>query len=164
MPGDIVLIAHNNDSFDIHFLRNEFQRCGRELPEWKFLDSLKWARRYRPDLPRYTLQFLREVYGITANNAHRALDDVLVLQKVFEAMTDDLPLETVFHLLAQQRKITRMPFGKHQGKPLEKVPRDYIHWLASNDAFDKRENEELRISFEKLGFLTPSEFVTSQEH
>lgn len=24
----------------------------------------------------------------------------------------------------------KMPFGKHKGKPLEKVPRDYLEWLV----------------------------------
>src|SRR5437016_1356762 len=68
--GDVVLIAHNNDAFDLHFMKAEFNRCGQQMPSWKFLDSLKWARRYRKDLPRHTLQFLREIYGISANNAH----------------------------------------------------------------------------------------------
>ncbi len=42
------------------------------------------------DLPRHSLQFLREVYGIEKNNAHRALDDVVVLYEVFQKMVDDL--------------------------------------------------------------------------
>ena len=74
--GDVVLIAHNNDAFDKLFLEAEFQRAGLQMPEWIFIDSLKWSRKYRTDLPRHSLQFLREVYGIEANQAHRALDDV----------------------------------------------------------------------------------------
>lgn len=97
--GDVVLIAHNNDAFDLHFLKNEFKLADTAMPPWRFIDSLKWARKYRPDLPRHSLQFLREVYGIKANQAHRALDDVIILHKVFSAMIDDLPLPTVFELL-----------------------------------------------------------------
>ena len=41
--GEVVLIAHNNDAFDIHFLRKEFDRNELEMPSWKFADSLKWA-------------------------------------------------------------------------------------------------------------------------
>lgn len=151
--GDVVLIAHNNDGFDIHFLRNECTRHSIPFPTWNFLDSLKWARRYRPDLPRHTLQFLREIYKIAENNAHRALDDVLVLHQVFSCMTDDLDIETVIKLLNKPREIHHMPFGKHQGTPLKEVPRDYIKWLASSGAFEKPENAELRSCFEKLGFL-----------
>jgi len=152
--GEVVLIAHNNDNFDIHFLRNEFERHDMKMPEsWKFIDSLKWARRYRPDLPKHTLQYLREIYGIQINNAHRAMDDVIILHKVFSAMIKDLPIETVYNLISQKRKITSMPFGKHKGKPLDKVPKDYIEWLTDNGAMDKTENNELRECFEKLGFL-----------
>lgn len=151
--GDVVLIAHNNDAFDVHFLRNEFARHEVEMPEWRFLDSLKWARRYRPDLPRHTLQFLRETYNIEANNAHRALDDVVVLLKVFQQMTDDLDIEQAMQLLNAPKEIKVMPFGKHQGKTLADVPKDYIKWLAKNEALDKPENKQLKESFEKLGIL-----------
>ena len=152
--GNVVLIAHNNDAFDYHFLKNEFTRCEAVMPEWKFLDSLKWARRYRKDLPRHTLQFLRETYGIQANNAHRALDDVIVLHQVFTEMTDDLSIETIYGLLKKPRDLQHMPFGKHQGKPLKELPKDYVRWLAGNGAFDKLENSDLKQSLEKLGLLT----------
>ena len=151
--GETVLIAHNNDSFDIHFLKHEHKRAGRDLPPWKFLDSLKWARRDRPDLPRHTLQFLREMYGIAANNAHRALDDVVVLHQVFSHLIDDLTIDQVFALLNRSRPLQHMPFGKYQGVPLQKVPADYVSWLASNGFFDKDDNKELKDCFEKLGLL-----------
>lgn len=152
--GDVVLIAHNNDAFDYYFIRNEFERAGISMPSWKFLDSLKWARRYRNDLPRHTLQFLREIYGIAENNAHRALDDVLVLHAVFKNMTDDLSIEDIFTLLNKPREIHHMPFGKHQGVPLKQLPKDYVKWLAGSGAFDKAENQELKQSLEKLGLIS----------
>lgn len=153
--GDVVLVAHNNDNFDVHFLRNEFQRHNIEMPSWKFFDTLKWARRYRPDLPRHTLQFLREIYGIAANNAHRALDDVIVLHQIFQSLTDDLHIEEVYSLLNRPRSIQNMPFGKHQGQPLSQLPRSYIQWLGSSGALDKQENQELKDSFQRLGLLAP---------
>lgn len=97
--GDVVLIAHNNEKFDQPFLYYEYCRAGALFPSWSMIDSLKWARKYRPDLPRHTLQFLREVYNIEPNKAHRALNDVFILHQVFNAMIDDLPLETVLQLL-----------------------------------------------------------------
>ena len=150
---DAVLIAHNNDAFDKLFLENECKRAGLEMPKWKYIDTLKWARKYRSDLPRHTLQSLREVYGIPPNQAHRALDDVTVLHQIFAQMIDDLPIETVFSLLQQTKQLTRMPFGKHQGKALSEIPRDYVRWMAGSGAFDKAENKELRETFEKLGLL-----------
>lgn len=155
--GDVVLIAHNNDTFDLPLMRSEFLRHGTAMPlSWKFIDSLKWARRYRPDLPRHTLQFLRETYGIQANQAHRALDDVQILHQVFNLMIDDLPLDKVYALLNQPRDLQHMPFGKHQGKPLKSLPRDYVAWLAGSGAFDKAENQELKSALQKLGLLGPN--------
>ncbi len=152
-PPESVLIAHNNDAFDKLFLEQEFKRSGLEFPNFRFIDTLKWARKYRGDLPRHTLQSLREVYGFPANQAHRALDDVIVLHQVFSAMIDDLPIETILDLLARPQVLSRMPFGKHQGKLLAEVPKDYVSWLASSGAFDKSENQELKENFEKLGLL-----------
>lgn len=154
--GDVVLIAHNNDGFDYHFLKAEFGRSGMTLPSWKFLDSLKWARRYRNDLPRHTLQFLREIYGIQANNAHRALDDVIVLYQVFKHMVDDLSIDEIYNLLNKPRELHHMPFGKHQGMPLKNLPKDYVAWMASSGAFEKPEHLELKLSLEKLGLLQPA--------
>jgi DNA polymerase-3 subunit epsilon len=125
------------------------------MPTWKFLDSLKWSRRYRKDLPRHTLQFLREIYSIPANNAHRALDDVIVLHKVFSYMTDDLSVDEIYALLNRPRELHHMPFGKHQGMPLKDLPKDYLKWLAGSGAFAKPENQELKMSLEKLGVLEP---------
>ncbi len=155
--GDVILIAHNNDNFDLHFLRNEFQRHNLSWPSWNFLDTLKWARRYRPDLPRHTLQFLRELYEIPANQAHRALDDVMVLYEVFSRMTDDLTIEQAFQLLnapQREKEIHHMPFGKHQGTPLKELPSHYVRWLAGSGALDKEENAALKRQFQKLGLLT----------
>lgn len=152
--GDVVLIAHNNDAFDLQFLRAEFARHSLTMPAWKFLDSLKWARRYRPDLPRHSLQFLREIYGIAANNAHRALEDVKVLYQIFQSFLDDLSIEEAFALLNAPRSIQTMPFGKHQGQPLSKVPRAYIQWLDSSGALDKPDNQELKATFHRLGLMT----------
>lgn len=154
--GEVVLVAHNNDGFDYHFLNAEFKRNGMSLPPWKFFDTLKWARRYRSDLPRHTLQFLREIYDIEANNAHRALDDVIVLHKVFMHMTDDLPMEEIYALINRPKEVHHMPFGKHQGMPLKNLPKDYLKWLSGSGAFEKAENQELKMSLEKLGLLQPA--------
>lgn len=151
--GESVLIAHNNDGFDIHFMRNEYKIAEEVMPSWRFLDTLKWARKYRPDLPRHTLQFLRETYGFEANNAHRALDDVIILHKVFSCMIDDLSFETIIALLEKPSNIVSMPFGKHQGKLLSDIPKDYIQWLDKTGAFDKQENNALKAAFDKLGML-----------
>lgn len=151
--GDVVLIAHNNDAFDYHFLKQEFLRNELEMPSWKFFDTLKWSRRYRTDLPRHSLQFLRELFDIPANNAHRALDDVIVLHQVYSYLTDDLSIEQAYQLLNTPRIMQHMPFGKHQGKPLKEIPKDYVEWLKGSGAFEKPENQELKQRFIDLNLL-----------
>jgi DNA polymerase III subunit epsilon len=152
--GEVVLIAHNNDNFDKHFLAAEFARAEVQLPKYPYIDTLKWARKFRPDLPKYSLQYLREVYGVVANNAHRALDDVMVMKQIFEQMTDDLSLEEIYRLLHKKSgPITQMPFGKHRGTPLRKVPKSYLMWLSKSGALDKEDNEELKATLEGLALI-----------
>jgi len=152
--GDVVLIAHNNDAFDKLFLEAEFKRGGLIIPQWKYIDSLKWSRKYRKDLPRHSLQFLREAYGIESNQAHRALDDVMVLYQIFSKMIDDIEMKKVLELLSQKSQVQRMPFGKHSGKLLSEVPKEYVKWLAKEGALDKGDNGQLKEAFEKMGYLT----------
>ncbi|MBN1915164.1 MAG: DUF3820 family protein [Parachlamydiales bacterium] len=146
-----VLIAHNNDAFDKLFLQEEFAAAHISIPSWKYIDTLKWARKYRRDLPKHSLQYLREVYGIEENTAHRALDDVITLYKVFSKMIGDLTMESILELLQSSSILTHMPFGKHQGMPLKELPKNYIIWLSKNGAFDK--NQSLKESLNKLGLL-----------
>ncbi|MCI0381611.1 MAG: DUF3820 family protein [Chlamydiae bacterium] len=150
-----VLIAHNNDSFDKPFLEYEFKRSSLDFPtSWEYIDTLKWSRKYRPDLPKHTLQHLREIYQIPPNQAHRALDDVMILYRLFSLMIDDLPIEKVLKLLSEQPRVHRMPFGKHRGRPLSEIPKDYVKWLDESGALKKGENQLLKKSFVDLGLLT----------
>jgi DNA polymerase-3 subunit epsilon len=145
-----VLIAHNNERFDKPFLESECLRANLSIPAWDYVDTLKWSRKYRSDLPSHALQAIREAYSFAANQAHRALDDVMMLYQIFSIMIDDLPIETVMALLSQSSDTGRMPFGKYQGKPLAEVPRDYFAWLKKSGALDKPENKELKEAAAKL--------------
>ncbi len=150
---DVVLIAHNNDSFDKPFLECEYKRNEVALPNWPYIDSLKFSRKYRPDLPRHSLQHLREYHGIKANNAHRALDDVIILHQIFSLMIDDLTMETILGLMNQKQTLRHMPFGKHRGTPIKDMPAGYVRWLHENGALDKPDNAELKEAFSERGFL-----------
>jgi DNA polymerase-3 subunit epsilon len=152
---DAILIAHNNERFDKLFLEAEASRNNLIFPTWRYIDSLKWSRKYRTDLPSHALQSLREVYGFEANQAHRALDDVIMLYKIFSLMIDDLSIETVFELLSQQSDANRMPFGKYQGRLLSEVPPDYFAWLKNSGALDKSDNKDLKDALLKMGILKP---------
>jgi DNA polymerase-3 subunit epsilon len=148
--GNVVLVAHNNDAFDRPFLEAEFKRADLTIPSWMFFDTLKWARKYRPDLPRHSLQFLREIYGIEANQAHRALNDVYVLNEVFGRMVGDLSWTDIIALIQEARKPTHMPFGKHAGKPLKELPHSYRAWLFESGALDKEDNRLLKEALQEI--------------
>jgi len=151
--GEVVLIAHNNDAFDLPFMRTEFKRSNLTFPPWPFIDSLKFARKYRPDLPRHSLQHLREYHGIPANNAHRALDDVIILHKVFTEMVDDLTMETILKIMTEKKALRRMPFGKYRGQPLEKIPARYVQWLIDKGTLEAPHHQRLRDGFKELGMI-----------
>ena len=77
----------------------------------------------------------------------------MILEKLFSKMVDDLDFSVIYELLQKKEKIVRMPFGKHQGKPLKEVPKNYITWLLSNGAFDKPENNMLKEELVSLGII-----------
>jgi DNA polymerase-3 subunit epsilon len=102
---DCVLIGHNCELFDKPFIEAEFKRNNLMPHEWLLLDTLKWARKYRNDLPRHSMQYLREIYNIPPNQAHRALDDVIILQKLFSKMAGDLTIDQILQLLYRDKPI-----------------------------------------------------------
>jgi DNA polymerase III subunit epsilon len=112
--GEVVLIAHNGKDFDVPFLMHEMKRCQKTMPQnWLFFDTLPWAREYRKDLPRHSLQYLRQIFQIPKNQAHRALDDSMTLYQVFSYLTDDLTLEEIlkrsgaFSLQSEKKEVKR---------------------------------------------------------
>jgi len=115
--GNVALIAHNGSNFDFPFLDRECTNANVKLPEkWLFIDSLLWARKYRKDLPRHALQYLREAFQIPPNQAHRALDDVMVLKEVFMRMVGDLSPEQVIELIGYEKlssQLTQTPAEEH---------------------------------------------------
>lgn len=146
-----VLIAHNNERFDKLFLEEECKRSQIRLPDFAYIDTLKWARKYRPDLPRHSLQYLLESYNVTLKNTHRALDDVMALHEVFSLMVDDLHIEEIIELLQEGPRLVRqMPFGKHRGTLLDQLPKHYLSWLKDSGALEKPENDALKTSLQKL--------------
>ncbi|ANH79142.1 putative quorum-sensing-regulated virulence factor [Candidatus Chlamydia sanziniae] len=147
-----ILVAHNNDAFDLPLITRECRRHSLEPLTNRTVDSLKWAQKYRPDLPKHSLQYLRQVYGIAENQAHRALDDVIILYKVFRAMIGDLEGEQVFNLLQENchPKVFKMPFGKYRGKTLTEIPASYFAWLESQGALDKPENKDIKVAIALL--------------
>lgn len=151
--GDVVLIAHNNDAFDQLFLEEECRRFHLSAPSWSYIDSYRFARRYRSDLPKHSLQYLRQYYQIEENQAHRALDDVMTLSQVFDELVDDLTLDRILGLMKEEKELCYMPFGKYKGRRFQDVPSGYYAWLHKSGVLDRPDHRLLKKTLSSHGLI-----------
>lgn len=86
--GDAVIVAHNAD-FDVGFIKYNAEQYGYKL-ENTYIDTLRLAKDLFPDYKKYKLGLIAEKLGIKVEVAHRALDDVITLVKVFQVMLEML--------------------------------------------------------------------------
>jgi len=89
--GSDILVAHNAE-FDMTFLKNEMELLGMDssrLPT--YMCTLTMAREKLPHLDRHNLDVLMQHFGVSIENRHRALDDVLATVKIFLEMHQEEP-------------------------------------------------------------------------
>jgi len=86
--GNRVIVAHNAD-FDVGFIKYNAEKIDIKL-ENTYIDTLRLAKDLFPDYKKYKLGIIAEKLGIKVDVAHRALDDVITLVKVFKVMLDML--------------------------------------------------------------------------
>ena len=85
-----VLVGHNIARFDMNFLYRDVEKYfERSLPN-DYIDTLQMARRELPNLEHHRLTDLAEYYGISAEGAHRALNDCRMNQQVYECMVKEM--------------------------------------------------------------------------
>lgn len=87
--SDHTIVAHNA-SFDFNFLKFNFLSCLKHELNNPVLCTVKLANRVHSDLPSKKLSSLCEFYGLTNDNAHRAMSDVLVTKDIFLNMVNKL--------------------------------------------------------------------------
>lgn len=122
-----VLVAHNA-AFDIvHFapwMRDPLTLC-----------TLKAARVIYPEADNHKLTTLKYYLGLDGchDRAHSADEDVNVLMQLVKRMCQDAEcgLPELMHIQNIPRKIHKMSFGKHRGKALSELPKDYVNWLLT---------------------------------
>ncbi len=87
--GQDLLIAHNGYAFDFKFLDRYSKELG--LPRLKNVryDSLILARNLFPN-ERNSIDALAYRYRLDAGTRHRALDDVIVLHKIFQRLIKEV--------------------------------------------------------------------------
>ena len=79
------LIAHNNDGFDILFLKYQFSKhkIDFSFDKFKYIDTFRLAQLVLPNLYSHSLKTLTTYFKYKNENAHRAMSDVLALQHIF---------------------------------------------------------------------------------
>jgi DNA polymerase III epsilon subunit-like protein len=135
-----VMVAHNA-KFDLAIIEKE------GIVPVNYIDTLRVARALdtKNVIPQYKLQFLRYYLGIEIEaDAHDALGDVLVLEKLFERLLDKIiqedkiskeeAIEKMIEISKKPSLMHTFTFGKHIGKTLEEVKnidRGYLEWMLA---------------------------------
>lgn len=137
---DSIVVAHNAP-FDLMIIKKEGI-----IPN-KFICTLRLARHLDKEgkMDRYNLQYLRYFLDLDVEaQAHDALGDVLVLEKLFEhlknemkkedGLDEDETIEKMVEISGHPSLLRAFNFGKHLGKKIEdvlKMDRGYLEWLLA---------------------------------
>ncbi len=77
------IIGHNSLAFDIPFVKAQSIKYNLEFPDIKAIDSMRMAQHILPDKYSYSLGALCELFGQQNTGAHRAMNDVLATQAIY---------------------------------------------------------------------------------
>lgn len=135
-----VVVAHNAP-FDLMIIKKE------NIEPKNFICTLRVARFLDPEekIERYNLQYLRYLLEIEIEaQAHDALGDVLVLEKLFERLknkiieqdkvSEEKATQTMIEISSHPSIFKKLNFGKHKGKRIEEVlqiDRGWLEWLLA---------------------------------
>jgi len=147
---DSVVVAHNA-KFDIAIMDNE------NIHPSNFICTLRVARYLDKEnvIPQYKLQYLRYYLDIDIEaEAHDALGDVLVLEKLYERLlakimkednlNEDAAVTKMIEISSKPSMMNLFSFGKHNGKTVAEVARidpGYLDWMLTQKE-QNPENEE----------------------
>ena len=131
-----IVVAHNA-KFDLDMLGREGIQADRAICTYKlsrYLDK-------EGTIPQYNLQYLRYYLKLDIDAVpHSALGDILVLEGLFKRIRTQFDPAGEEDAAARMLKISnqpvlvaRMPFGKHKGRMMDRVPIDYLEWLQKTD-------------------------------
>lgn len=84
--GDLVLVGHNIQSFDMNFIYDAAWNLFEIPVENDFIDTLYMSRKCLPFLEHHKLVDVAEYFHIDTNGAHRALNDCIMNQKCYEEL------------------------------------------------------------------------------
>lgn len=149
--NDSILVAHNA-KFDLAIIQKE------NINPKRVICTLRVARALDKEnkLPQHKLQFLRYFLDIEIEaQAHDALGDVLVLEKLFERLFDKIKNANNFNdeeVIKEMIEISGRPslmhsfsFGKHIGKTVAdvaKIDPGYLKWFLDTKEKDNPDDED----------------------
>lgn len=84
--GDAVLVGHNIHTFDLKFIYRDSKEYFGKIPGNDYVDTLRLARIYLPEMKHHSLSDLATHYGVSTEGAHRALADCRMNQVVYEEL------------------------------------------------------------------------------
>lgn len=95
----VAIVSHNGDSFDFIFFRRLMNKLFEEnlvkerfesKYEIVYLDTLHLVRRLYPQMYSFKQETLCKYFGIKIDGAHRAFNDVLCLEQLYQRVLKDL--------------------------------------------------------------------------
>jgi exodeoxyribonuclease X len=135
LPADMLYMIGHNIDYDWDVL-------GR--PDVRRIDTKVLAMSLWPDLDTYSQSALiyylyRTNATVWLKDAHTALAAIInnhrLLVKIIEKV-GTVSFQNLWELSEKARIPTIMPFGKHKGEELKKIPKDYIRWVKSQSGID----------------------------
>ncbi len=146
-----IVVAHNA-KFDLAIIQKE------NINPKNVICTLRVARALDKEnkLPQHKLQFLRYFLDIEIEaQAHDALGDVMVLEKLFERLIDKIEnthsfneeeaIKEMIEISARPSLMHSFSFGKHIGKTVADVAKldpSYLKWFLDTKEKDSPEDED----------------------
>lgn len=134
MVDDHIIIGHGV-AFDIDVIARAAERAKMpcKIRDNMFLDTLRMARIYG-ESPANSLEQLRKHFNLEFEEAHRAMNDVLVNIGVFRHLSKRYRTTLdIVGALSRPIYMKIMPLGKHKGRPLRDLPLPYLLWAVRQD-------------------------------
>lgn len=97
-----IVVAHNA-SFDVAFIARDALSVGRTFDN-RVVDSLRLAKKLRPDLGRFNLGYLCRLYDVDLTNAHRAYYDAEATGRLLIKMANRAGLNRDGEISAQTER------------------------------------------------------------
>ena len=103
--------------------------------------TVRSAKVVWPQAPGHSNQVLRYWRGLRldpamANPAHRAGPDAWVTAHLLIDLLKEASVEQMIEWTREPRRLDRIPFGKHRGRPWSEAPLDYLRWMAGQGDMD----------------------------